>query len=345
MATLKDIAAVANVSITTVSRVLKNDDEISVTPETRQRIFDAANELGYKVRKRKQKEAPAPRAEEKVVRVGIAQMFEKDRVLEDIYYLMLKSALEEACFSKNIDTVTLFRNQDGEFVMNEDAKLDGIFGIGCFTPKEIESFKRYTKNLVFVDSSPDEEKYFSIVPNVHLAMNQVIAELSKNGHENIGYIGSKLIYQKSKYLILDSRLYYFRNILNDRDMYQEEWVIDCEMNSQSSYEETLSFLQNTEKTQWPSAFFVSSDVMIPGVMRACREMNVKIPEEISLITYNDTKLSELSDPPTTSVHILIPEFAKAAVQFFMEQLEGSSYPKKLVIPCNIKSRNSVKSMK
>ncbi|MDO5520102.1 MAG: LacI family DNA-binding transcriptional regulator [bacterium] len=344
MATLKDIAGLANVSITTVSRVLKNDHEISVTPETRKRIFDVANELGYKVKKRKEKEVPA-QAEEKVIRVGIAQMFEKERVLEDIYYLMLKSALEEACFSKNIDTVTLFRNEDGEFVMHEDAKLDGIFGIGCFTTKEIESFKRYTKNLVFVDSSPDEETYFSIVPNVHLGMNQVIAEFSKKGHEKIGYVGSKLIYQKSKYLILDSRLYYFRNILNDRGRYQEEWVIDCEMNSKSSYEQLLLFLKNKDQSEWPSAFFVSSDVMIPGVMKALREMKVRVPEDISLVTYNDTKLSELSDPPITSVHILIPEFAKAAVQFFMEQLEGSMYPKKLVIPCSLNCRASVKEIK
>lgn len=345
MATLKDIAEMANVSVTTVSRVLNMDAEISVTPDTKKRIFEAVQKLGYKNKRRKNTQGVTPISEEKVLRVGIAQMFENERVLEDVYYLMLKSALEEACFLQNIDTVTLFRNSSGEFVMNEDAMLDGIFGIGCFTTKEIESFKKYTANLVFVDSSPDEEKYFSIVPNVHLGMNHVINEFTKKGHEKIGYIGSKLIYQKTKYMLLDSRLYYFRNILNEKGNYHEEWIIDCDMNSQSAYEKLIAFLDDENIKERPSALFVSSDVMMPGVMKACRDRGISVPEELSIITYNDTKLSEFADPPTTSVHILVPEFAKAAVWFFMEQQNGSQYPKKLVIPCSMVIRESVKEMR
>lgn len=341
MATLKDIAELANVSVTTVSRVLNMDTEISVTPETKKRIFEAVKELGYTSKRRKNSQSTPVVVEEKVLRVGIAQMFENERVLEDVYYLMLKSALEEACFLQNIDTVTLFRNEAGEFVMNEDAMLDGIFGIGCFTVKEIESFKRYTNNLVFVDSSPDEEKYFSIMPNVHLGMNLVVDEFFKKGHKEIGYIGSKLIYQKTKYMLLDSRLYYFRNILNEHGIYNENWIIDCEMDSKSAYEKLVAVLDR-EKKERPTALFVSSDVMMPGIMKACRDRGISVPEDLSIITYNDTKLSEFTDPPTTAIHILIPEFAKAAVYFLMEQLSGFQYPKKLVIPCSIVKRDSVK---
>ena len=142
MATLKDIAKKTKVSQSTVSRVLNRDSSLSVSDETRERIFKAASELGYKtVGQRYGDDAFSNK------RIGIAQMFELKELLEDIYYLIMKNILEEECFSKQINTVTLFRNGDRKFIKNDDEKLDGIIAIGRFTPEEIEGFKDW----MFID--------------------------------------------------------------------------------------------------------------------------------------------------------------------------------------------------
>ena len=136
MATLKDIAGVTGISISTISRVLNHDETISVTPQTAEKIFAAAKALDYvPTRSRAKAESAAPNR-----RMGIAQMFEMEQILEDPYYLYMKSALEKMCFSKGVETSNLFRDQTGHFICQGDSELDGVFAIGSFTPQEIEDF-------------------------------------------------------------------------------------------------------------------------------------------------------------------------------------------------------------
>ena len=173
MATLKEIARIAGVSLTTVSRVLNQDPGLSVTEKTRERVLQTAKELGYRTVQQRYQPVRDPDGPDGQKRIGIAQMFEKQQLLEDIYYLMLKNVLDEVCFERHWSTVTLLRNTQGHFVKNDDLPLDGIVAIGRFTQGEIEDFHCYTENVVFLDSSPDEEKYCSIVPNYHLAVRQI----------------------------------------------------------------------------------------------------------------------------------------------------------------------------
>lgn len=96
MATLKDIAKIAEVSVSTVSRVLNKDNTLSVSDDTKQKIFAAAAQLGYKTVGQRY----SVEAEVGARRIGIAQMFEISEQMEDVYYLIMKNALEEECFSE-----------------------------------------------------------------------------------------------------------------------------------------------------------------------------------------------------------------------------------------------------
>ena len=96
MATLKDIAALAGVSSATASRVLNQDPSLSVTEQTRQRVLDAARELGYRTVQQRYQAVKIPentgdqaQPENAEKRIGIAQMFETEQLLEDIYYMLL----------------------------------------------------------------------------------------------------------------------------------------------------------------------------------------------------------------------------------------------------------------
>lgn len=339
MATLKDIAEKTGVSVSAVSRVLNMDDTISVAEQTRKKIFDAAKELGYKSSKQKNKSQNT----QEHLKMGIAQMFEMEQVMEDVYYLYMKTALEEACFAKNIETTSLFRNPQGQFVMNGSGDLDGIFAIGSFTKGEIESFHKYTDNIVFVDSTPDDEKYYAAVPNFHLGVRQALNRLTEGGHKKIGFIGSHFTLQETRDLILDERLYYFRNNLMEKGIYREEFVLDSEMDSKSSFEVLSKFLESSD--EYPTAIFISSDAMAQGVIKAITQAGLSIPDDISLISFNDTMLSQNAMPPLSSVRVLQREIADAAVRSMEEQRKGSAHPYKTVIPCVYIERNSVKNLK
>lgn len=349
MATLKEIASLAGVSQGTVSRVLNQDPSLSVTEETRKRVLQTAKELGYRtVQQRYQAyqevETPVPPKPQEVrkKRIGIAQMFENQQLLEDIYYLMLKNILDEVCFEKTWSTVTLFRNGQGHFVKNDDQPLDGIVAIGRFTQEEIQDFHGYTDNIVFLDSSPDEERYCSIVPNYHLAVRQVLGCFWERGYQNIAYVGSVYTFGDTKELSMDSRFYYFKNALLAREKFNPDFVLDCEMNSKSSYEAVKAYLDSGKPL--PDAIFASSDVVAPGLLKALREHGIRVPEDMGVIAFNNTSISQLSQPPLSSVEVYMRENAEAAVLCMELLWQKKTHPKKIIISCHLEERGSVRPL-
>lgn len=337
MATLKDIAAATGISVSTISRVLNQDESISVTSQTQQKILEAAQALGYvPVRSRKSEG-------DRTLKMGIAQMFESEQVMQDPYYLYMKNALEQVCFSRGVETTPLFRDQQGNFAMQGEGGLDGIFAIGSFTWQEIRSFQKLSRHIVFVDSSPDDEQFFSAVPNFHLGVRQALNHLLDAGHVKLGFIGSHFTLQETHDLKLDARLYYFRNSLQDKGLYRPEWVLDCEMNSPSAYQALSRAIK--EWDQAPTALFISSDAMVQGVLRALDEAGWAIPEQISLIAFNDTPLSQNATPPLSSVRVLQHELAVAAMTAMDLSRSGAQYPFKTVVPCVFVDRRSVAKAK
>lgn len=353
MATLKDIANEVGVSQATVSRVLNGDPAISVTKETRDNILLTAKRLEYKtVTQRVQENAQNTyhasaglydelAAAGKRVRIGVAQMFEIAEQMDDIYYLQMKSTLDEVCFLKGWTTVTLSRNDKKQFVKNDDMPLDGIIAIGRFTKEEIADFEEYTENIVFIDSSPEPLKYYSIVPDYHMAVRLAVHHCRDLGKNRIAYIGSVNTFDDNKSLTMDARFYYYRTAMVNQNEFDESLVIDCPMNPHGGYMAMKKYLTE-DAGRLPDVLFAASDAVAPGVVKALQEEGMKVPEDIGMVTFNNTSLSEFSNPPLTSIEVFLKESAESAA-FCMELLwKGSRFPKKLVVPCSLVDRNSVK---
>lgn len=334
MATLKDIAILTGVSITTISRILNNDTTLNVSNKTKDIVIETANKLNYKTIGQRYKERKI-----KKYKIGIAQMFDLEDQKKDIYYVMMKNVLEEICLEKNIEVMSLFRNQDKNFIKINKKKLDGIFPIGRFTIEEIENFESYTKNIVFIDSSPDELMYHSIIPNYQLGLKLALKHFIDKGHKNIGFIGSRYTFGNTKEWEIDSRYVYFKSFLERYELFNDKYVIECNMNAKSGYENMKTFLKNNNI---PSAFFISSDVIAPGILKALNEKNIKVPLDVSIITFNDTPLSEFATPSLSSIRIFMREYAHAALSVMEELWSGEHGVKKIIMPCNLVERESVK---
>jgi len=346
MATLKDIANKINVSQTTISRVLNGDITLSVSDETREKVLRAAQEVGYKTIGQRYSKDNNQYTKSEYIKdekysplIGIAQMFEMKQQMEDIYYLMMKNVLEEECFEKHWNTVTLFRNSKGQFVKNDERKLDGIIAIGRFSKEEIECFNNFTKHIVFLDSSPDEQRYYSIVPNYHLAVRLVLRKFQQLGHSRIAYVGSTYTLGDTKEMTMDPRYYYYRFTMVNCNLFDEKLVLDCEMNAKSGYKKMSSFLK--EGSELPTAMFIASDAVAPGVIKAISEAKLQIPKDISIITFNNTTFSQMSTPPLSSIEIFMRENILASILCMQLSWEGNHCAKKIVVPCELILRNSL----
>lgn len=342
MATLKDIANLAGVSQGTVSRILNKDITLNVSDKTRENVVKIANELGYRSvaqRYKKTEENKGITLGEDVC-IGIVIMYEMKELQEDIYYLVMLNLLEKECFLKGWTPVRMYRDDNGSFSKSDDRKLEGIIAIGRFSREEISDIRKFSKNIIFLDSSPDEMHYFSIVPNYHLAVRQVLSCFFKNGFEEIAYAGAVSTPNSLKEIKMDPRYYYYRNSLDIRGSFDNKLVIDCENNSKSSYAAMNNYLDKYTKP--PRAIFISSDAAASGIVKAIQERGFSIPGDVSVITYNNTAFSYGSNPPLDSIEVYIKEIVESSIWCMQRLFEGVK-PKKIVVPCELISRGSVKT--
>lgn len=339
MATLKDVARLAEVSMAAASRILNQDPSLSVTEETRNRVLSAAAELNYKKAGAQAEKKNRP-AEEREIRVGVAQMFDAKELQEDLYYMALKSALDQECFARQWTSVPLFRDGDRRFALRDSLPLDGLFAIGRFTREEIANFREYTDKIVFLDSDPDPMLYYSILPNYHLGVRLALNHFRERGLERVAYVGSVYTFGDQKELTMDPRFYYYRAGLTNRDCFDRSLVLDCSMTAKGGYEAMTAFLDRQGRP--PEAMFIASDSIAPGLMMALRERGLSVPGDASVITFNNTVLSQFSDPPLTSIELHMQENVRAAAVSMELLWQGDTRGKRIVVPCSLVSRDSVR---
>lgn len=336
MATLKEIANYVGCSVATVSRVLNHDSSISVSDETKIKIFDAAEELEYKTLKERKNTS---KFNINKLRVGVVEMYNHSEQLQDPYYLLLRSVVDKECFDNEIEVVNMYKSEN-EYKFIGDEKLDGIIAIGKFSKKEIKMMNEVCDHIVFLDSSPDEQKFDSVIVNFKLGTNKALDYLLELGHREIGYIGSYKTLDDIKEKDIDNRLKKYIEYMGSKNLYKEEHVLDTkEMTAMAGYEATKDFIKNCKKM--PTAFFVGTDTIATGVLKALYENNIKVPEDVSIIGFNDLIASQYTVPPLSTVRVHIEHLASASVDLILEKInKNRTYCKKVIIPSELVIRES-----
>lgn len=341
MATLKEIANSVGCSVGTVSRVLNHDSSISVSDETKIKIFDTAEELQYKTLKQRKN---VSNVNINKLRVGIVEMYNHSEQLQDPYYLLLRSVVDKECFDNEIEVVNIYKSENGyKFIGNEE--LNGVIAIGKFSKNEVKMLSDISDNVVYLDSSPDEQKFDSVNVNFKLGTNNALDYLLELGHREIGYIGSFETLDDFKEMSIDNRLKNYTEYMKNKNLYKEENVLDTkEMTTIAGYEAIKDFISSSKKM--PTAFFVGTDTIATGVLKALYENNIRVPEDVSIIGFNDLIASQYTIPPLTTVRVHIEHLASASVDLILEKINKSrSYCKKVIIPSELVIRQSTMELK
>lgn len=334
MATLKDIAELAKVSVSTVSRVLNYDKTLSVSDKTRENVFKAAEDLNYK--KLKSKNKIKAKAESDLL-IGIIEWYSMSEELSDPYYLSIRSGIERVCFERKIQTRTLFK-EDGVIHTDQLSDVDAIIAIGKYSDKEVKMFASYSKNLVFVDSCPNDHLYDSVVIDFEDSMKNVLDYLITNGHQDIGFVGGKEFVGDDQQELIDPREYYFKKYLIDNGLFNENLIVTGSFSVEDGYELTKRLI---DKEAF-SALFVASDSMAVGAIRALNEYDYKIPEDVSIIGFNDIPTAEYLIPPLTTIKVYTEYMGRTAVEKILSKINFNRIiPQKTVIPTELLIRESV----
>jgi len=337
LATIRDIAKKAGVSPATVSRVLNYDHTLSVSEETKKRVFQTAEELNY-TKKAKKKTIPLGR---KPV-IGITQWYSQAQEIADPYYLSIRAGIERACSLQQVETRTLFRDES-TFSVTQLVNVDGIIAIGKYGPEEVEALSKVSPNIVFVDCAPDDKKFDAVIIDFRTAVTDVVSHLLELGHREIGYIGGREYVGEGQIPLMDLREQAYIETLKNNEILNQNWIKIGSFTVEDGYRLTKEMLGEKKH---PSALFVGSDAMAIGAMRAIYEAKLDIPKDVSVIGFDDIQAAEYLTPPLTTVRVHTEFMGRTALAMLMERLHDERLiPKKTIVPTELVIRNSVCEVK
>lgn len=336
MATIKDIANRSNVSASTVSRVLNGDQTLSVTEATRQRVLDIAEELNYTtVRKRKKKQNPMNPNHPKV---GILLCQTLEEELNDPYFLPIRQGIENECADQDIVTTEVFHLNNVTPDKHLDT-LDGLVIVGRLSEEMLNSLMPNQNNVVYVNHSADETKYDSVVIDFDKSTAEALHHLLKQGHKQIGYIGGQehAYTKEGKATIEDRRHTTYENIMKKEGIYHSEYIYIGEYSMSHGYALMKKALQENKH---PSAFFIASDPMAVGALRALQEANLRSPEDVAIVSFDDIEIAQFASTPLTTVRVHTEEMGRTGVKLLLDRISGRKLPLQVTVPTELVVRES-----
>jgi LacI family transcriptional regulator len=329
MATIKDIAQIAGVSIATVSRVLNYDTSLSVSDETKKRIFEAAEELDYKKK-------PAAARKQESGKVALLQWYTEKEELEDLYYMSIRLGVENRCRHHNIHVDTYFQDNYEDL---KEAEIQGLIAIGKFSRKQMSELLKITQNIVFVDTSPDEDRFDSIVIDFERATIKVLDYFMKKGHEKIGYIGGREVFKDKTSIIEDPRETTFKHYLTGKGIPYEAFMYLGSFSADEGHAMMKKAIHE-HGDNLPTAFFAGNDSIAVGALRALLEEGISVPERVNIIGVNDISISKYVYPALSTVKVFTEIMGETAVDTLLERIAGRKTAKKIFIATELIIRNS-----
>ena len=272
MATIKDIAQAAGVSPATVSRVLNYDPAMSVSDRTRKKIFDIAEELEYKKTKRRDKRYSQNR------RIAIVEWYTEEEELDDLYYYAIRLGVEKKAQELDYDVMRFFNNE----TLNHLEQIDGIIAIGKFSPQKIKELELHTEQLVFIDSNTLTYGHSCVTTDFENSVTTVLNHFLEKGHRQIGLLVGQEQTSDKTTTLSDPRLVTFKNYLTEKQLYQEKYVKIGNFSSESGYSMMKELIENLGD-QFPTAFFMASDALAVGALRALQEADIPVPDRVSFL--------------------------------------------------------------
>ncbi|WP_040205199.1 LacI family DNA-binding transcriptional regulator [Neobacillus jeddahensis] len=327
MATIKDIAQMAGVSIATVSRVLNYDTSLSVSDETKKRIFEAAEELSYKKKPARKQESG---------KIALLQWYTEQEELADLYYMSIRLGVENQCRQQGIQVAKYF--QDNYEELNEE-EIQGLIAIGKFSKKQVSELRKLTKNIVFVDTSPDEEKFDSIVIDFERATKKVLDHFILTGHEKIGYIGGREVFKDKTSIIEDQRETTFKSYLTEKGLLNELFMYVGNFSADDGHA-LMKRAIHEHGDLLPTAFFAGNDSLAVGALRALLEEGIAVPDRVNIIGVNDISISKYVFPSLSTVKVYTEIMGETAVDTLLERIAGRKIAKKIFIATDLIIRNS-----
>lgn len=343
--TLQTVADRVGVSRMTVSNAFSRPDQLS--PELRQKILAAADELGYA--------GPDPSgralAKGRTGAVGVILTDSLEYAFTDQLATDLMAAITNELAPTGLALTLLTSNVHGEWVPARDVPLDGALVFSCSNFSEsVEWLRRRKLPMVFVDQEPTDA-VTCINIDEQGGARAAAEHLIELGHERIAIVASSdrmLGYvpeqgpAEGKYTNRNRMLGWLSAL--EAAGITPTSIIRVDHSVESAASETVDVLSAPADTR-PTAILCYSDTLAVGVMQTARRLGISIPDELSVVGFDDARFAATLDPPLTTVHQDVVAKGTEAMAALSEAIAAKAAgtdvePRQVVLPTHLVVRGS-----
>ena len=311
-----DIATKLGVSVVTVSNALAGRDGVS--EQMRKRICEVAEEMGYKPSNtRSGKKKAAVQKLGKSVGILTSERFVGAR---GTFYWELTASISNQLSQLNVCTVYECVTADSEKNgilpnMVTDNKVDGIIVIGQVHRSYIDCLSKLTMPLMFVDFYDNRYNIDSVISDSFNGGYMLTDHLVEKGHRKIGFFGTL----NATSSINDRYLGYVKCIMENELEFRNEWIIG-DRNERGILNDKIDF-----PDEMPTAFVCNCDETAFRVISALKSKGVRVPEDISVVGYDNYTVSSICIPTITTVEVDLTRMAEVSVGIMAKKLADPGY--------------------
>ena len=339
--TLKEIAAEANVSVSTVSRVVNSRNDSFASREVRDRIWAIVKKSGYSPNK-SARELQGKSSGETVRNGTLCCILGRTDTLDEHPFLAQLSRVIErqsmehgypvrfsySIFDINAKLMTNVIKEKIEFF-----NPNGAIVIGQFNKCAIDLLNRYYSDIVYVGRSKINTNWDQVICDVYEAAEMALSSLYHHGHRRIGYLGETEN---------EARFCAYRNFLETHGLaFEEELIYRCEHNGKGGNLGAEKLIKANENR--PTAVLCASDTAAIAFMNRLKDAKIHVPDQVSVISMDNIELSGYVSPMLTTVGMPIQEIGNVAVQILISRIERKhKMPLRIYLQNELLLRQSVK---
>lgn len=341
-ATQKDVAERAGVSLSTVSYVLNNGPR-PISEETRQRVLDAIAELRYHPNKYAQKLIGEKWDSQQLKHFGVLLCAGVEMLTRPFYGAVLTGIHHEAYRQGLQVRFTQFlEDLRDPILFNELVHSEEIFGLILVSlnlslsywntnpdiPELLEKIRDRVENVVCVERGWD--KWPAVMFDRAEAARVALRHLIGLGHRRIGFVGSP-----------DERLDGYRQIVFEHHLDSDPQLIAASEMFNSPEDGREGMLRLLRLKRRPSAVFAASDEVAMGALSALGQENVRVPQDLALVSIDDIELARYTSPALTTVRVPQASMGIHAVQTLLNNArQQSELPVVQLLPVELVIRQS-----
>ncbi|KKI93163.1 LacI family transcriptional regulator [Bacillus sp. SA1-12] len=332
MTTIKDIAKVAGVSVTTVSRALNGYSDVSES--TREKIIAVSKQLNY---------SPNTLArslvmnKSKTIGLLVSDMTKQSRKDNLIFEVLrgLNQFSAETDYDLVLFSTDSTRQREKTYSqLCRERRVDGaiIQGIKTDDPY-LQEVVNSDIPCVLIDIPIESETVGHVTTDNVLGATKAVNHLLELGHRQIAMVnGHEFAFVSQK------RLEGFKLALQEANVpLREEWIINGAFEEEIAEEKVYQLLKTNPEI---TALFCASDLMAIGAIRAVKRLGLSIPDQISIVGYDNILLSSYISPPLTTIAQSIYEMGYEAGKLLIEILEEKTISHKKILETNLVVRET-----